>query len=157
MASRTTPSLRSPGAAPAPLDDAAPPRRASRLGRWLLGLSLMLIALNLRALFSSLSALLPEVMRGTGAEPAAASLMTTVPVLCLGLFSPAAAPLARRLGTERAVLLALGAVAVGTALRGLGTVPTILAGGLVAGAGIAFGNVLLPGSSSATSQTASRS
>ena len=145
MASRTTPSLRSPGAAPAPLDDAAPPRRASRLGRWLLGLSLMLIALNLRALFSSLSALLPEVMRGTGAEPAAASLMTTVPVLCLGLFSPAAAPLARRLGTERAVLLALGAVAVGTALRGLGTVPTILAGGLVAGAGIAFGNVLLPG------------
>ena len=144
MASRTTPSLRSPGAAPAPLDDAAT-RRASRLGRWLLGLSLMLIALNLRALFSSLSALLPEVMRGTGAEPAAASLMTTVPVLCLGLFSPAAAPLARRLGTERAVLLALGAVAAGTALRGFGTVPAILAGGLVAGAGIAFGNVLLPG------------
>ena len=38
--------------------------------------SLMLIALNLRALFSSLSALLPEVMRGTGASPAIASLMT---------------------------------------------------------------------------------
>lgn len=133
------------GPAPAPLAEATPPRRASRIGRWLLGLSLMLIALNLRALFSSLSALLPEVMRGTGAAPAGASLMTTVPVLCLGLFSPAAAPLARRLGTERAVLLALAAVAVGTALRGLATVPAILAGGLVAGGGIAFGNVLLPG------------
>ncbi|MGI3901671.1 MAG: MFS transporter [Janthinobacterium lividum] len=117
----------------------------SRLGRLLLALSLMLIALNLRALFSSLSALLPEVMRGTGASPAIASLMTTLPVLCLGVFSFAAAPVARRLGTERAVLLALVAVASGTALRGFGTVPALLGGGLVAGAGIAFGNVLLPG------------
>ena len=123
----------------------AQPFSRSRLGRLLLALSLMLIALNLRSLFSSLSALLPEVMRGTGAGPAAASLMTTVPVLCLGVFSFGAAPVARRLGTERAVLLALFAVAGGTALRGFGTVPALLGGGLVAGAGIAFGNVLLPG------------
>jgi MFS transporter, CP family, cyanate transporter len=111
----------------------------------MLASSLMLIALNLRVLFSSLSALLPEVMRGTGAGPAAASVITTVPVLCLGICSFAAAPLARRLGTERAVLLALVAVALGTGLRGLGTVPTLIGGGIVAGAGIAFGNVLLPG------------
>ncbi|RYB07282.1 MFS transporter [Lichenibacterium ramalinae] len=133
---------------PRPAIRAAPgPRPAlpTGVGRVLLGLSLMLIALNLRAIFPSLSALLPEAMRATGAGPAAASLMTTVPVLCLGLFSPAAAPVARRLGTERAVLLALLAVGAGTALRGIGTVPAILAGGLVAGAGIAFGNVLLPG------------
>ncbi len=145
MSSSTTP-------VPAPADRAAAPPASpvpaappARIGRLLLGLSVMLIALNLRALFSSLSALLPEVMRGTEAGPTAASVMTTVPVLCLGLFSPAAAPVARRLGIERAVLLALAAVAAGTALRGLATVPAILAGGLVAGAGIAFGNVLLPG------------
>ncbi len=129
--------------------DRSPPlqvvRPVSRLGRWLLGASLMLIALNLRSLFSSLSALLPEVMHGTGAGPAATSLMTTVPVLCLGVFSFAAAPVARRLGTERAVLLALAAVAAGTALRGFGSVSALLGGGFVAGGGIAFGNVLLPG------------
>ncbi len=119
--------------------------RASRFGRVALGLSLVLIALNLRALFPSLSALLPEAMAGTGASPALASVMTTLPVLCLGVFSFAAAPAARRLGTERAVLLALCAVAAGTALRGLGTVPALLGGGVLAGAGIAFGNVLLPG------------
>jgi len=126
-------------AAPAPLAG------SSRLGRLFLALCLMLIALNLRVLFSSLSALLPEVMRGTGAGPTAASLMTTVPVLCLGLFSPLAAQLARRFGTERVVLAALLAVAVGTGLRGLATVSALLFGGLVAGGGIAFGNVLLPG------------
>ncbi len=146
-----TPSSHSSALESTPLSDSGPqaptvqPFAGSRLGRLLLALSLMLIALNLRSLFSSLSALLPEVMRGTGAGPAAASLMTTVPVLCLGVFSFAAAPMARRLGTERAVLLALFAVAAGTALRGVGTVPTLLGGGLVAGAGIAFGNVLLPG------------
>ncbi|WP_237481278.1 MFS transporter [Lichenibacterium dinghuense] len=126
-----------------PTATAAP--RASRFGRAALGLSLVLIALNLRALFPSLSALLPEVMAGTGASPALASVITTLPVLCLGVFSSAAAPAARRLGTERAVLAALAAVAAGTAMRGLATVPALLAGGVLAGAGIAFGNVLLPG------------
>lgn len=135
----------------APLVDARPeapaarPAPLSRLGPVLLGLSLMLIALNLRPLFASLSALLPEVMRGTGAGPAAASLLTTVPVLCLGVFSPAAAPVARRLGTERTVLIALAAVAAGTAMRGWATVPALLTGGFLAGAGIAVANVLLPG------------
>ncbi len=118
--------------------------RTSPVGRLLLGLSFMLIALNLRALFPSLSALLPEVMAGTGTGPALASVMTTLPVLCLGVFSFAAAPVARRLGMERTVLLALGAVAAGTALRGSATVPALLGGGVLAGAGIAFGNVLLP-------------
>ncbi len=118
--------------------------RTSPVGRLLLGLSFMLIALNLRALFPSLSALLPEVMAGTGTGPALASVMTTLPVLCLGVFSFAAAPVARRLGMERTVLLALGAVAAGTALRGWATVPALLGGGVLAGAGIAFGNVLLP-------------
>ncbi len=123
----------------------SPPAGSSRHGRLFLGICLMLIALNLRVLFSSLSALLPEVMRGTGAGPAGASLMTTVPVLCLGLFSPLAAQLARRFGTERVVMAALLAVTVGTGLRGLASVPALLLGGFVAGVGIAFGNVLLPG------------
>ena len=128
-----------------PTLSAARSPRAARIGRVLLGLSVVIIALNLRALFPSLSALLPEVMAGTGASPGLASLMTTLPVLCLGVFAFAAAPVARRLGTERAVLLALAAVSAGTALRGSATVPALLGGGVLAGAGIAFGNVLLPG------------
>ena len=57
---------------PAGAITAAEPSRASRLVRLVLGASLLLIALNLRALFASLSALLPEIMHGTGASPATA-------------------------------------------------------------------------------------
>ncbi len=130
---------------PAGAIPAAEPSRSSRLVRLVLGASLLLIALNLRALFASLSALLPEIMHGTGASPATASLMTTLPVLCLGIFSLPVARFAARFGAERVVLGALLAIAAGTALRGLATLPTLLGGGLLAGAGIAFGNVLLPG------------
>lgn len=113
--------------------------------RVLLGASLVLIALNLRPVFSSVSALLPEIMRSTGVQPGAASLMTTLPVLCLGVFAPFAPVLAARFGAERTILGLLGLLAVGTALRGLGTLPALLAGATMAGAAIAVGNVLLPG------------
>ena len=113
--------------------------------RLLLGVSLVLIALNLRPVFSSFAALLPEVMRGTGATPAVASLVTTLPVLCLGLFSPIAPTWAQRAGPERVILICLIGLGFGTALRGLGTMPALLAAALLAGSSIAIVNVLLPG------------
>lgn len=113
--------------------------------RVLLGASLVLIALNLRPVFSSVSAVLPEIMRSTGLQPGAASLMTTLPVLCLGLFAPLAPGLALRFGAERTILGLLGLLAAGTAIRGFGTVPALLAGATLAGAAIAIVNVLLPG------------
>ena len=142
-----------------PTLSAARSPRAARIGRVLLGLSVVIIALNLRALFPSLSALLPEVMAGTGASPGLASLMTTLPVLCLGVFAFAAAPVARRLGTERAVLLALVAVAAGTALQRLWPrVPALLGGGLRGGGRHRLRQrACCPGSSSAISPTGSRS
>lgn len=132
-----------------PLIDVEPGARATpaagALARLILGASIVLISLNLRPVFSSLAALLPEVMRGTGASPATASLMTTLPVLCLGLFSPLAPKLAQRLGAERIVLGCLLVLAAGTALRGLGTIPALISGAVLAGGSIALVNVLLPG------------
>lgn len=113
-------------------------------GRLLLGGALVVVALNMRPVFSSIAAVLPEVMRDTGASALAAGLVTTIPVVCLGLFGPLAPVLAGRLGAERALLLVLAVLAGGTALRGLATVPTLLAGAAIAGAAIAVGNVLLP-------------
>ncbi|MFC6521817.1 CynX/NimT family MFS transporter [Undibacterium arcticum] len=116
-----------------------------RRGQIILGASLVLIAFNLRPVFSSLSAVLPEVMRDDGITPAGASLMTTLPVLCLGLFAPLAPRLALRFGAERSIIGLLALLALGTALRGLATVPALLLGSILAGAGIAAVNVLLPG------------
>ncbi|MCK7614913.1 CynX/NimT family MFS transporter [Roseibium sediminicola] len=113
--------------------------------RLLLGASLVLIAFNLRPVFSSASALLPEIRNGFGLSSAAASLLTTLPVLCLGLFSPFAPILARRIGTERTLLAIVFLLALGTAARGLDSIPLLYLGTALAGACIAVGNVLLPG------------
>lgn len=129
--------------------DSVPPPRVPALprggARFILGLSLVLIAFNLRPVFSSASALLPEIIEQLGLSPAGASLLTTLPVVCLGLFSPLAPRLAQRIGTERTLLGVLVMLAVGTSMRGLDSVPLLFLGTALAGACIAVGNVLLPG------------
>ncbi|AOF88729.1 MFS transporter [Sinorhizobium sp. RAC02] len=120
-------------------------RPKSTVARVLLGVSLVLIAFNLRPVFSSASALLPEIRDLLGLSATGASLLTTLPVVCLGLFSPLAPRLAQRIGTERTLLVVILVVALGTALRGLSSVPLLFLGTALAGAAIAVGNVLLPG------------
>lgn len=122
-----------------------PPELSGRWARIVLGTSLVLIAFNLRPLFSSLSVLLPEVMQETGLSTTGASLLTTLPVLCLGLFAPFAPKLAQRYGAERTLLGALGLLALGTGLRWFGSVPLLFVATFLAGGAIAIGNVLLPG------------
>ena len=122
-----------------------PTPTSGRISRLLLGASLILVSFNLRPLFSSLAALMPEIRRATGASPALSSLLTTTPVLCLGLFAATAPRLARRFGAERVILGLLLLLALGTALRGFGTIPALLLGSVIAGGAIAVINVLLPG------------
>jgi len=124
---------------PAP---ASPVRLANQ---WPAAVAIVLVALNLRPAFSSIAPVLPEIMADTGLTATGASILTTAPVLCLGLFGPLAPGLARRVGTERTVLAALLAILLGTGLRGLASAPALLMGSLIAGAGIGVGNVLMPG------------
>ncbi|PLC52363.1 cyanate transporter [Pollutimonas nitritireducens] len=121
-----------------------PGKHRNRAGQFLLGLSLMLIAFNLRPLFASLSVLLPEVVRQTGLSASGAGYLTTLPVLCLGLFAPLAPRISRLVGPERTLLIVLVLLALGTALRGLGGMYGLFIGSAMAGAAIATGNVLLP-------------
>lgn len=122
-----------------------PPAGSSAAVRFLLGVSLVLIAFNLRPVFSSASALLPEIKTELGISSFGASLLTTLPVVCLGAFSPLAPRLAQRIGAERTLLAVLVLLALGTGLRGLSSVPLLFVGTALAGACIAVGNVLLPG------------
>jgi CP family cyanate transporter-like MFS transporter len=119
------------------------PSVASR--RFLLGVSIVLIAFNLRPVFSSLSVVLPEIVASTGLSAAGASALTTLPVICLGLFAMVAPWLGRRLGMERALLGCMVCITLGTALRGTGNVPLLFVASALAGAGIAVSNVLLSG------------
>ncbi|MGJ7502823.1 CynX/NimT family MFS transporter [Variovorax sp. ZT5P49] len=113
--------------------------------RILLGASVVLIAFNLRPVFASLSVVLPEIIKATGLSSTAASLLTTLPIVCLGVFAPLAPGLGRRFGTERTLLACMVLILVGTVLRGTGNIPLLFLASAIAGSGIAVSNVLLSG------------
>lgn len=109
-----------------------------------LGVCFILIGLNLRTVFSSFSALLAQVTADAQLTSAHITLLTTVPVFLLGICAPAAPVLARRFGTERAILACVALLAVGLGARGLGTVEALVLGTFASGAAIAVCNVLVP-------------
>jgi CP family cyanate transporter-like MFS transporter len=132
------------------LPAAEPTRVGSRRALAYLGVCLVLIGLNLRTVFSSFSAVLPEVTADAGLPGWAVVVLTTVPVTLLGVFAPLAPVLARRFGAERVLLGAMGVLTGGLLLRpvelpGAGHLPALLAGTAACGAAIALCNVLLPG------------
>lgn len=112
---------------------------------WLLLLGLILVALNLRPALSSMAPLLSDVSQQLGLSAAKAGLLTTLPVLCLGLFAPLAPLLARRFGAERVVLGILMTLALGIVLRSSLGEFGVFAGSILAGASIGVIGVLLPG------------
>ncbi|WHZ13159.1 MAG: putative MFS-type transporter [Burkholderiaceae bacterium] len=133
-----------PSHSPATLPSDAPAAPAAPAIRLLLAASVVLIALNLRPVFSSLSVLLPEIMKSVGLTAAGASVLTMLPVLCLGLFAPAAPALEHHVGMERTLLGCLLLVTLGTLLRGAGSAAPLFVGSALAGIGIAVANVLMP-------------
>ncbi|MCX6499299.1 MAG: MFS transporter [Arthrobacter sp.] len=129
---------------------AAPTAAGSRRALVYLGVCLVLIGLNLRTVFSSFAAVLPEVTADAGLPGWAVVALTTAPVTLLGVFAPLAPRLARRFGAERVLLGAMAVLTLGLLLRpvdapGVGHLPALLAGTAACGAAISFCNVLLPG------------
>ncbi|MDH0305328.1 MULTISPECIES: MFS transporter [unclassified Pseudomonas] len=112
---------------------------------WLLLLGLVLVALNLRPALSSMAPVLGQVADGLGLNASQAGLLTTLPVLCLGLFAPLAPILARRFGSERVILGILLMLALGILVRSTLGVAGVFLGSLMAGASIGIIGVLLPG------------
>lgn len=117
---------------------------ASRPAMWLALAALLLLAMNLRLIYPSLAVLLPDVGAALGLSSAAQGYITTLPVLCMGVFAPLAPVFARRYGMERTLCGVLVLLAAGTALRGCAGVSGLFVGTAAAGAAIAVANVLLP-------------
>lgn len=106
--------------------------------------SLLILASNLRPLFPSTAALLPEITNALGLTKSQAGYLTTLPVICMGLFAPFAPKLGQKIGIERTLLLVLLLITLGTVLRGFVGAYGLFIGTALAGSGIAMGNVLLP-------------
>lgn len=119
--------------------------RESRGQRILVVLGIVVIAFNMRPAAVSVGPVLDEVTRGLGMSPTTAGVLTTLPVLAFAGFGALAPWLARRIGLHRSTLLALLAVVVGLGVRSrLSDVPAFLGLSLLALAGMATANVLLP-------------
>jgi CP family cyanate transporter-like MFS transporter len=111
----------------------------------LLAVGLVLIAMNLRPAVTTVGPLTDDIRSGLGLSNAAMGLLTTLPIFAFGALSPAAAPLALRFGMERVLGAGLLVIGAGILLRSAGSTAAAFAGTTLAGAGIAAGNVLLPG------------
>jgi MFS transporter, CP family, cyanate transporter len=116
----------------------------SRFAAVVLIAAIVAVALNQRPAVVAVAPVLGELRADTGLSSTMAGLLTTLPVLCFGAFAPVAPRLARRIGLETAVAFSLLLLAAGIALRLLSPVALLFAGSLLAGAAIAFANVLLP-------------
>lgn len=107
--------------------------------------ALLAVAVNLRVAITSVPPLIDTISDELGLSNAMAGLLTTLPVLCMGVFAPLASRLAHHVGAVLAVLSAAVAILLGTAARGLGgDVRLLYLGTFVAGVGIAVASTLLP-------------
>ena len=114
---------------------------------WAVVAALVLVAANLRTLMASLPPLAEAVRADLGLSSAWMGVLTTVPVLCMGLLAPVANQVARRVGSARSIASGIAIVLSGLVLRGAGgeAVWALYAGTFLAGTGIALAGTLLPG------------
>ncbi|MFR9675468.1 CynX/NimT family MFS transporter [Streptomyces sp. TR06-5] len=143
-----TPRMRVPGSRTAARATASAVRRTPSGSPWtlrLVAVGLVLAALNLRPAISGLGPLLEEVRTALGMTGTVAGLLTSMPSLCFALFGSLAPRMARRFGPATVVLAGMVAVTAGLALRPFtGGTALFLAASVLALAGIAVSNVLMP-------------
>ncbi|MFF2779649.1 CynX/NimT family MFS transporter [Streptomyces sp. NPDC058052] len=128
-----------------PSSAGAAARRALLAHPVLLLAGIVLASLNMRVALASVAPLVGEMAGSFGLSSTAGSLITSIPVLFLGLGALVAPWLGRRFGAERTVLAALLLLAAGILVRLLPSVAALYGGGVLVGTAIALLNVLMPG------------
>ncbi len=106
---------------------------------------ILMIATTLRVTFTGAAPLLEAIRTDYGLTTAQTGLLTTLPLLAFALVSPLAASIARRIGMERSLFIAMLLICAGVAVRSLPSAAWLFIGTAIIGCGIALGNVLLPG------------
>lgn len=126
-------------------DPGVPPsrHRGAALGPTVAGL--FLVALALRPPIVGIGPLLPAIERSLAIGHGPAGLLGAIPVFCMGIFAPLGSWLARRLGPERAIAVAVGAVAGFGLLRAVAPdALTVMATTFAIGVGIGLSGPILP-------------
>lgn len=112
---------------------------------WALILGVILIGSNLRAPITAVGPLISTIRDDLGLSNAVAGSITTVPLLAFALLSPFAPKIAKKIGTEITIFLALLVLTIGIGTRLLPGLSFLFFGTVLVGFAIAICNVLLPG------------
>jgi MFS transporter, CP family, cyanate transporter len=110
----------------------------------LLGVAMVLLAMNLRPAAASVGPVIDSIRHDTGLSGTGAGVLATLPVLCFGALAPFAPALARRLGLQIVLAASLAVLLLGLLGRVVPGLMFMFAGTIVAGAAVAVCNVLLP-------------
>ena len=82
-------------------------------------LAIFLIALNLRPAVTSIGPLLETIKHDLNLSNSEVSLLTAIPVICMGLFAPLAVHWLNKFGQRRGISLLIGVIGILTLLRAL--------------------------------------
>ncbi len=110
----------------------------------LLAVAVVLTALNLRPAVTSIATVLGDIRTEMSTSATWAGLLTTVPALCFAAAGLAAPWIASRIGLGRTISVSMVALTAGLALRVTGGPQLVIGATLIACAGIALANVLIP-------------
>ncbi|MGR2705579.1 MFS transporter [Pseudomonas sp. IB20] len=118
------------------------PSLMGKLAGW--GL-LVVLGLNLRPILSSISPLLGEIRQATGLSFQSSALLTSLPVVCMGLVALVGVRVEARLGERRGIALGLMMILLACLVRWLmGQASALLVTALLGGAGVALIQALVP-------------
>lgn len=121
-------------------------RVPSKAVDWLPIAALFIASLNLRPAISSFAPILEVIRRDLGMNAFAASLLTSIPVLCMGFLSPLSIRLGKHIGFERGIACSLVLITGGTLLRMfVYSTPVLLLTVVLTGVGVAVMGPLLSG------------
>ena len=111
----------------------------------LLFIGLILVAVNLRAPITAVGPLVPTMKTELPFSNGVFGLLTTIPLIMFAVFSPFVRRISDKLGAGMTLLYAVVAILLGVIIRSFAGNIGLFAGTFLLGAGIAIGNVLVPG------------
>ncbi|WP_321803477.1 CynX/NimT family MFS transporter [Burkholderia sp. BCC1993] len=121
-------------------------RQSTDTGKAAAAVALLILSIALRPPIVSIGPVLDSIQHSFGLSYTQASLLTAIPDICMGVFALAAPGVARRLGTDNAVVAALALLCVAMIARALaGSAGMLLSCTVLTGIGIAISGSLIGG------------
>lgn len=113
------------------------------IARWVLA-GMLLAALMLRAPITGVPPVLLAIAESLSLNATAAGFVSTLPLLCFGVFAFVTPVLSAKVGVEPTLWIAIVLLVIGIGVRLIVDVAPFFLGTLLLGLGIAIGNVIVP-------------